>query len=144
MALRLSRFSRKFPQSLSALSIVSRSQTLNPFDPLPRSQTLEAIHPFLFSSTNPRVRSTPPHRRILDGFGHSLSLASISSSSSGTAKDENRDQRPRDSSSTSSWIDLYLPAAVRPYALLARLDKPIGTWLLAWPCIWYLTSPISM
>lgn len=35
-----------------------------------------------------------------------------------------------------SWIDLYLPRKTRPYAHLARLDKPIGTWLLAWPCMW--------
>jgi 4-hydroxybenzoate polyprenyltransferase len=28
----------------------------------------------------------------------------------------------------------YLPAAARPYALLARLDRPIGWWLLFWPC----------
>lgn len=35
-----------------------------------------------------------------------------------------------------SWIDLYLPKKVSPYAHLARLDKPIGTWLLAWPCMW--------
>jgi 4-hydroxybenzoate polyprenyltransferase len=35
-----------------------------------------------------------------------------------------------------SWIDVYLPRQVRPYAHLARLDKPIGTWLLAWPCMW--------
>jgi 4-hydroxybenzoate polyprenyltransferase len=27
-----------------------------------------------------------------------------------------------------------LPAAVRPYALLARFDRPIGWWLLFWPC----------
>ncbi|XP_071697844.1 4-hydroxybenzoate geranyltransferase 2 [Rutidosis leptorrhynchoides] len=38
-----------------------------------------------------------------------------------------------------SWIDLYLPKSVRPYAHLARLDKPIGTWLLAWPCMWSIT-----
>ncbi|KAF9595387.1 hypothetical protein IFM89_000305 [Coptis chinensis] len=38
-----------------------------------------------------------------------------------------------------SWIDLYLPDSVRPYAQLARLDKPIGTWLLAWPCLWSIT-----
>lgn len=35
-----------------------------------------------------------------------------------------------------SWISLYLPKKVQPYAHLARLDKPIGTWLLAWPCMW--------
>jgi 4-hydroxybenzoate polyprenyltransferase len=27
-----------------------------------------------------------------------------------------------------------LPAAARPYALLARFDRPIGWWLLYWPC----------
>jgi 4-hydroxybenzoate polyprenyltransferase len=29
-----------------------------------------------------------------------------------------------------------LPTAMRPYASLMRLDRPIGTWLLYWPCAW--------
>ena len=29
-----------------------------------------------------------------------------------------------------------LPASLRPYASLMRLDRPIGTWLLYWPCAW--------
>ncbi|WP_118856203.1 4-hydroxybenzoate octaprenyltransferase [Sphingomonas mesophila] len=29
-----------------------------------------------------------------------------------------------------------LPAPLRPYASLIRLDRPIGTWLLFWPCAW--------
>ena len=29
-----------------------------------------------------------------------------------------------------------LPASVRPYASLIRLDRPIGAWLLFWPCAW--------
>ncbi|HEX8583257.1 MAG TPA: 4-hydroxybenzoate octaprenyltransferase [Allosphingosinicella sp.] len=29
-----------------------------------------------------------------------------------------------------------LPAAVRPYASLMRLDRPIGVWLLFWPGAW--------
>jgi 4-hydroxybenzoate polyprenyltransferase len=29
-----------------------------------------------------------------------------------------------------------LPRAVRPYASLMRLDRPIGAWLLFWPCAW--------
>ncbi len=33
------------------------------------------------------------------------------------------------------WLKL-LPAAARPYALLARFDRPIGWWLLFWPCAW--------
>ncbi|WP_257547388.1 4-hydroxybenzoate octaprenyltransferase [Sphingopyxis sp. DBS4] len=31
-----------------------------------------------------------------------------------------------------------LPAPLRPYALLARFDRPIGWWLLYWPCAWGL------
>lgn len=29
-----------------------------------------------------------------------------------------------------------LPAPLRPYASLMRVDRPIGTWLLFWPCAW--------
>ena len=29
-----------------------------------------------------------------------------------------------------------LPAKTRPFALLARFDRPIGWWLLFWPCAW--------
>lgn len=35
-----------------------------------------------------------------------------------------------------NWVDRYLPAAAKPYARLARLDRPIGWWLLMWPCWW--------
>jgi len=34
------------------------------------------------------------------------------------------------------WVDRYAPAALRPFARLARLDRPIGTWLLLFPCWW--------
>ncbi|HEX8215186.1 MAG TPA: UbiA family prenyltransferase, partial [Allosphingosinicella sp.] len=29
-----------------------------------------------------------------------------------------------------------LPSAARPFASLMRLDRPIGAWLLFWPCAW--------
>ena len=32
-----------------------------------------------------------------------------------------------------------LPAPARPYAALARFDRPIGWWLLYWPCLWGVT-----
>ena len=35
------------------------------------------------------------------------------------------------------WVD-RLPLPWRDYALLARLDRPIGTWLLLLPCWWGL------
>jgi 4-hydroxybenzoate polyprenyltransferase len=34
------------------------------------------------------------------------------------------------------WVDRLVPAALRPYFRLARLDRPIGTWLLLFPCWW--------
>jgi 4-hydroxybenzoate polyprenyltransferase len=37
-----------------------------------------------------------------------------------------------------NWVDSYLPARFRPYAQLARWDRPIGWWLLLWPCWWSL------
>jgi len=37
-----------------------------------------------------------------------------------------------------SWVDRFLPPAARPYARLMRLDRPIGTWLLLFPCWWGL------
>ena len=36
----------------------------------------------------------------------------------------------------SDWVKRWLPAPVRPYARLARLDRPIGTWLLLFPSWW--------
>lgn len=37
-----------------------------------------------------------------------------------------------------NWVDKWVPAPVRPYCRLARLDRPIGTWLLLLPCWWSL------
>jgi 4-hydroxybenzoate polyprenyltransferase len=41
------------------------------------------------------------------------------------------------------WVDRLLPAALRPYAKLMRLDRPIGTWLLLWPCWWSLVFALE-
>jgi 4-hydroxybenzoate polyprenyltransferase len=37
---------------------------------------------------------------------------------------------------TGDWTDRYAPHALRPYIRLARLDRPIGTWLLLFPGWW--------
>ena len=36
------------------------------------------------------------------------------------------------------WIEKILPKVARPYAILIRLDRAIGTWLLLLPCWWSL------
>ena len=42
-----------------------------------------------------------------------------------------------------NWVDRFAPAAFRPYLRLARVDRPIGIWLLMFPCWWgvALASP---
>ncbi|WP_137151129.1 4-hydroxybenzoate octaprenyltransferase [Devosia sp. FKR38] len=37
-----------------------------------------------------------------------------------------------------NWVDRYAPTWLKPYARLARWDRPIGIWLLFWPCVWGL------
>jgi len=38
--------------------------------------------------------------------------------------------------STGNWVDRSAPQWMRPYLRLARLDRPIGSWLLLMPCWW--------
>jgi 4-hydroxybenzoate polyprenyltransferase len=37
---------------------------------------------------------------------------------------------------TGHWVYRVLPRGAWPYAQLARWDRPIGWWLLLWPCWW--------
>jgi 4-hydroxybenzoate polyprenyltransferase len=39
---------------------------------------------------------------------------------------------------TGNWVDTLAPGVIRPYLRLARLDRPIGSWLLLMPCWWSL------
>jgi 4-hydroxybenzoate polyprenyltransferase len=77
--------------------------------------------------------AAPPHPTLpLDGGGlgggeqHKFSLESTK------AEADPSDIRPDD------WVERRLPAWTRPYARLARLDRPIGTWLLLFPAWWGL------
>ena len=38
----------------------------------------------------------------------------------------------------SGWLYRMLPSAIKPYFTLARFDRPIGTWLVLFPCWWSL------
>ena len=40
--------------------------------------------------------------------------------------------------SPGNWVDRHAPAALLPYLHLARFDRPIGSWLLLFPCWWSL------
>lgn len=36
------------------------------------------------------------------------------------------------------WIMSRAPVAIHPYLKLMRVDRPVGSWLLLWPCLWAL------
>jgi 4-hydroxybenzoate polyprenyltransferase len=36
----------------------------------------------------------------------------------------------------SNWVDRFAPRNLRPWLRLIRADRPIGFWLLLWPCCW--------
>jgi 4-hydroxybenzoate polyprenyltransferase len=38
--------------------------------------------------------------------------------------------------STGNWVDRTAPQWAQPYLRLARMDRPIGSWLLLLPCWW--------
>lgn len=48
--------------------------------------------------------------------------------------------RPMDATSADAparnWVDRVAPRPARPWLRLARYDRPIGSWLLMWPCWW--------
>jgi 4-hydroxybenzoate polyprenyltransferase len=46
------------------------------------------------------------------------------------------DAAGRVADSTGNWVDGLAPSWSRPYLRLARLDRPIGSWLLLMPCWW--------
>ena len=69
------------------------------------------------------------HRSLSDKSG-------VSTGQAGAEK--SKPNQPIDnvvSSSTTSLMKM-LPRNAQPYAELARFDKPIGTVLLLWPCLW--------
>jgi 4-hydroxybenzoate polyprenyltransferase len=48
------------------------------------------------------------------------------------------DSAGRVADATGNWVDTLAPAPLKPYLRLARLDRPIGSWLLLMPCWWSL------
>ena len=51
-------------------------------------------------------------------------------------KFDNQDPLP---DSTLNWLEKVIPKKIFPYLRLSRVDRPIGTWLLLWPCWWSIT-----
>nr|XP_016483504.1 PREDICTED: 4-hydroxybenzoate geranyltransferase 2-like isoform X3 [Nicotiana tabacum] len=134
---RLSRTSRVFqwhPRPSVAALYSSRDQT----NPSPTDPHSLLINPFQSSSSDHYIPNSnlkksltyyySPHSSRIEllGYRQVLHFSTFANS-----EEEKKNEQQKH-----SWIDTYLPQRIRPYAHLARLDKPIGTWLLAWPCMW--------
>nr|XP_016483498.1 PREDICTED: 4-hydroxybenzoate geranyltransferase 2-like isoform X2 [Nicotiana tabacum] len=134
---RTSRVLRRHPRPSIAALCSSPDQT-NPSTTAPHSQL---INPFQSSSSSDQYIYIPnsnfkksltyyysPHSSRIEllGYRQVLHFSTFANS-----EEEKKNEQQKH-----SWIDTYLPQRIRPYAHLARLDKPIGTWLLAWPCMW--------
>ncbi|KAL4621551.1 hypothetical protein ACB092_06G237100 [Castanea dentata] len=143
-ASRMRRLQKSSLSSSSSSFYLARS-IFNPLSsPPPPPTTTAAFYQTPIPNPNYSNPFTPASEIFKFGCGF-RSFAHISTSS---VKEKNNDEDDDDDDDrskkaelavSSSWIDLYLPKHVRPYALLARLDKPIGTWLLAWPCMWSIS-----
>ncbi len=63
----------------------------------------------------------------------SARTAAVASAAAAIASEETP---PVADAAPGNWVDHLAPKALRPYLRLARLDRPIGTWLLLFPCWW--------
>lgn len=79
------------------------------------------------------------HHILLRHLGVIRSFASSPKDDEKSTRSNNPENASQDITSDPpilTWVDTYLPEPAKPYARLARIDKPIGTWLLVWPCCW--------
>ena len=132
------RMRRLQKSSLSSSSFYLARSIFNPLSSPPPPPPPTTTTFYQIPIPNPNYSNTFTPTSEIFKFGCDFrSFAHISTSSVEEKNNDNDDDGDRSKAVVStSWIDLYLPKHVQPYARLARLDKPIGTWLLAWPCMW--------
>lgn len=94
---------------------------------------------------SPRATS-PPHARY---YSSSSSSSRGTSEQSGNNVESSLDESSQMSTGATAPVDgssttaaraasslAKKPFSLQPYLALSRIDKPIGTWLLYWPCVW--------
>ena len=106
------------------------------------------MHTFLRASTLCTRRSTrlwlgPQLKNVQSGYSAQIRLGRYNAVTFkrllGTVKTDSASPSPSTTSTESlslpptTWID-RLPPKIRPYLYLTRIDKPIGTLLLFYPC----------
>lgn len=144
---RLSRAYRRFQSSAPSISVIQSILFHNPAEPPNPNCNHSCVRSFgnhfidslkIFDRYFPNTEF--PSKKLKFRDFNSIRLDHNVGISTWTGEKKEEDKKKV---APTSWIDLYLPQKTRPYAHLARLDKPIGTWLLAWPCMWSITFAAS-
>ena len=136
----------------SALSLQLTGPVLSPPIPNPKTPSDSFSQSFttnLFNSLHTHTHCLPKCIYIQENqnfrtFNSTQLVKNAGISTLGYEKKEENEKKEESKVKGCSWIDLYLPKNLVGYAHLARLDKPIGTWLLAWPCMWYALLFIAL
>ena len=97
------------------------------------------------SARPPRAVRRPTGPSLSDALGTTPTVPDAAATKSGAGTFDTLTGNPlaamsdaagRVADSTGNWVDGLAPAWTRPYLRLARLDRPIGSWLLLMPCWW--------
>uniref|UniRef100_A0ACD5Z2C2 Uncharacterized protein n=4 Tax=Avena sativa TaxID=4498 RepID=A0ACD5Z2C2_AVESA len=135
--------------------ITSPHPAISPLSHTPTSSPSTSLDPFLNPAAQRHLitltRRPCPHLPSAAASSYYFERILLSASlphpfsTSSRSTDEDKDKEKEDIRPSppppvsASWVEKWLPEAARPYAMLARLDKPIGAWLLGWPCMWSIT-----
>ncbi len=63
-------------------------------------------------------------------------MRAISAEAHGKSDAEGAAAGPLADAPRSNWVDRFAPGSLKPWLRLVRADRPIGAWLLMWPCWW--------
>ncbi len=63
-------------------------------------------------------------------------MRTISAGAHGKSGGEGAGAGPLADAPPSNWVDRFAPDGLKPWLRLVRADRPIGAYLLMWPCWW--------
>lgn len=115
------------------VSLLKRVPCRINFSPVPHARSFQSLaftHVKLHHVARPQLLKSTP-RLLSASLCHKYQQKHWTSTASNTTTmPTEKNKQPL---VYNNWLD-HLPKKVAPYAFLTRIDKPIGTWLLFWPC----------
>ena len=109
---------------------------------------------FFYTQSYPRYSDEKKHASNIndrdqganvESHSSNLNLQSLQDDTQKVSSISSSEKKDQAKSEPSIHNISYIPKSLQPYAHLARLDKPIGTFLLLHPCLWStaLAAPIG-